>query len=148
MSKKKILYIKAQGLGDMISGIPKLIQLKEQGHEVHQIFYDIRYLTLFVTGERKTLFRKLPMGSSGRLRFLELLQKRKLVDKIFFVPYNFFSLVWFLIKHIRAFDEVIIPIKTRNALWIGHIVGKKITCIFEDVNDTKPGRTSIEGEIG
>lgn len=147
MGKKKALYIKAQGLGDMISGIPKLIQLKEQGYEIHQIFYDIRYLTLFVTWARKTLFRKLPMGSSWRLRFLELLQKRNLVDSIFFIPYNFFSLVWFLIKHIRYFDEVIIPIKTKNALRISRIVGKKVTCIFENVNDTKPWRTSIEWEI-
>jgi len=74
MKKKKILFIKAQGMGDIISGIPKLDALKKEGHEVHQIFYDMRYLTFRLPKENKRLFKKLPMGSTGWYFILQILR--------------------------------------------------------------------------
>jgi len=81
---KKILYIKAQGLGDMISGIPFLVEMKKQGNEVTQIFYDMNALMylydirkLFSPSYRNDLseYKKTPM-SQGRRWVLDLFKEK------------------------------------------------------------------------
>ena len=92
--RKRILYIKAQGLGDMISGIPFLVEMKKQGHEVTQVFYDMHALmylyylrNLLSPTYRKALreFKKTPMAQ-GWLRVLHLFREQKLLHDYLYIP--------------------------------------------------------------
>jgi len=149
MKTKKILFLKAQGLGDMIWGIPKLAELKSKWYEVYQTFYDMRHINkgLQKMSEKiRNEYKKRPMYS-WRHFILEKFKKNWLIDDIIIIPYGFFALLVFLIKNFRKFDEVIIPVKTRPWVFLWKILGKKSHYIFEDTNDITKRRTISEWEL-
>lgn len=153
--QKKILYIKAQWLWDMISWIPFLVEMKKQWHEVTQVFYDMNTLMylydlrkLFTVQYRKDLqkFKKTP-SAQWRLRVLELFKKEWLLVDIFFIPFGIFSIFWKIITHIRWYDEAIITIWTKPARKLWMLLAKKSRVIFTDSNDNSTWKTLSEWEL-
>lgn len=148
--KKKILYIKAQGLGDMIGWIPFLVTMKEQWHDVYQTFYDMRYINKWVerlSKEQRDKFRKWPMYGWWA-HVLEHFKKQDLIKEIILIPYWYWNVMKFLFKNFRKYDEVVIPIKTRPALILSLLLGKKHRIVFQWTNDISRYPVLADGEIG
>lgn len=146
----KILYIKAQWLGDMIGWIPFLVEHKNNWDEVYQTFYDMRHLNKAVeklTKVQKEKYKKLPMYG-GWHYVLEMLKTQWLVKDIIIIPFGRRKMFLFIIKYFRSFDEAVIPIKTSAGIFIGHMLAKKTRYIFEDVNDISKFRILADGERG
>lgn len=146
---KKILYIKAQWLWDMIGGIPFLATMKQQWYEVYQTFYDMRHINKWVeklTREQKEKYKKWPMYG-WRLSILEHFKKQNLIKDIVFIPYWYWNLLKFFIKNFRKFDEVVVPIKTRPALFLSYILWKTHRIIFQWTNDISKYTLLADGEV-
>lgn len=141
---KKILYIRAQWLWDMISSIPKLKELKDEWHYVSMLFFDMRWL-------QKIQFKVKSTDNAASfnwwLNILNIFKNNNIIDDIFLVPYWYFKLTFFLLRNFRKFDEVIIPIKTNRFVKIWKIVWKKVTIYFGDSNDNSKYSNVIEGQI-
>lgn len=145
---EKILYIKAQWLGDIISWIPKLIALKEKWYKVYQTFYDMRYRDKDLRNLSKTdksRLKKQPMYR-WRRNILEILKKNWLIYDIIDIPYGVFPLLIFIIKNFKKFNKAVIPIKTRISMILWKLLSKEISYTFEDPNDTKKYKNIIQGE--
>lgn len=129
---KKILYIKAQWMGDIISSIPKWEAEKNKGNKVYLLYYDFRYFGLFLY---KTDYVQ------------DLIKENQIVKDILYIPYGKIDLLLFFIKNFRAFDEVIIPIKTKWNTILGIFLGKKYQHIFSSLNDIKKYKNVVAGEL-
>ncbi len=152
---KRILYIKAQGLGDMISGIPFLVEMKQQWHEVTQLFYDMDAL-MYLYDLRKLLsptyrkalreFKKTPMAH-GWFWVLELFREQKLLHDIVYIPASFWGMLCVAWKYYRSFDEAVVVINTKPARRIAYLCAKKTRIVFSSTNDTSTYRTWASGEL-
>jgi len=156
MQAKKILYIKAQWVGDMISGIPFLVEMKKQWHEVRQVFYDMNALMylydprkLFSPTYRKALrkFKQTPMAQ-GRGRVLDIFRKQGLIKDILFIPLWCIGLLRVLIKYHNFFDEAVVTIGTRPAKRLARRTSKTVRVVFAHTNDKTVWRITAEGELG
>lgn len=149
MPAKKILYIKAQWLGDIIGGIPFLVTMKNRWYEVYQTFYDMRHINKSIeklSKEQKEKYKKYPMYG-GRFFVLEEFKRQHLIKDIITIPYWYLNIVTFLIKYWKSFDEVVIPIKTLPARILGNILGKKVRICTLHPNDKKDNMPLAEIEL-
>lgn len=147
--EKKILYIKAQWLWDMIGWIPFLATMKEQWHDVYQTFYDMRYINRWVeklSKEQKEKYKKWPMYGWW-ISVLEHFKKQNLIKDIVLIPFWHRNLFKFLIRNFRKYDEVVIPIKTKPALFLSYFLGKKRRIIFEWTNEISKYKILADGEV-
>jgi ADP-heptose:LPS heptosyltransferase len=145
---KKILYIKAQWLGDIIWGLPFLIQQKKLGNKVYQTFYDMRHLNKGLkkfTKEQQEHYKRYPMYQ-GRYSTLEILKKSNLIQDIIFIPYEKYKLFFFFLKYLLSFNEAIIPIKTNAWKLLGSLLARSKKIIFQNTNDISKFRTLSDGE--
>lgn len=131
---KKILYLRAVGMGDIIMSIPKWKQIHDQWDELYVLYYDFKYFagTFNYDGE---LLQNI-IKTSG------------LIKKVMYIPYNKIKLIRFIIKNFRRFDEVHFPIKTKRWIIRGKILGKKYKYVFEHADDTKKYEDIITWELG
>lgn len=141
---KKILYIRAQWLWDMISSIPKLYEFKNNWFDVYYLFYDMRWLHDYQFD--KTI-KNNKIVYNWWLNILEIFKTNKIIKDILYIPYWYLKLIFFLVKNFKIFDEVYIPIKTTKWLLFGKILWKQITYIFEDTNDVSRFRNVIEWQL-
>ncbi len=147
---KKILYIKAQGLGDIIGAIPFLVQQKELWNTVYQTFYDMRHINKWVeklTPEQQEKYKKYPMYQ-WRYTTLEILKTSWLIEEIVFIPYGTWPLIKFICTHFKHYDQAIIPIKTRAAQVRGSLLARSNKVIFQWVNDISRFRILSQWECG
>lgn len=147
MKKKKVLFLKAQWLWDMISWIPKLVELKEQWYEVYQSFYDVKYLTFRASKRIKELVKNMPMFTQWWHFVLELYQKSWLINHILKIPFGLLPMICFIIKNFKKFDEIIIPIRTKTWIRMWRLLWKKSHYIFEWGNDTTKYPNTIQWEL-
>ncbi len=150
MRPKKILYIKAQWLGDMIWWIPFLVEQQKLWNEVYQTFYDMRYINrglhkLDIHVQKR--YKRTPMYW-GWYNILETLKSQWLLKDIVLIPYSYRNIFCFLMRNFKKYDEAIIPIKTRAAKLLWWILAKKTCIIFDHINDTSKYRILADGEQG
>lgn len=141
---KKILYIRAQWLWDMISSIPKLCEFKKYWYKVYYLFYDMRWLHNFQFDKS---VKNNKIVYNWWLNILETFKINNIITDILYVPYWYLKLIIFLIRNFKKFDEVYIPIKTFKGLLFGKILWKNVTYIFEDTNDISKFRNVIEWQL-
>lgn len=154
--RKKILYIKAQWLGDIISGLPFLVEMNAQWHEVTQIFYDMNTLIYLYNPlqifrrqfwEAVKAFKQTP-SAQGRYRVLDHLQKQWLIHNILYIPFSIRGIFKAILSHVGYFDEAVITVGTRPARILGRLLAKKQRIIFRDTNDRSLRSTISDGELG
>lgn len=119
---KKILYIRAFGMGDIIMSIPKWKQIHDQWDELYVLYYDFKYFA--GTFHYDTELLQNIIKTSG------------LIKRVIYIPYNKIKLLCFIIKNFRKFDEVQVPIKTKRWIFRGKLLGKKCKYIFKSPYDT------------
>lgn len=147
---KKILYIKAQWLGDMIGWIPFLVQQKKLWNEVFQTFYDMRHINKWVqklSKEQQEKYKKYPMYG-GWYSVLQMIKEQFLISDIVTIPYGVWNLILFFFHNFKKYDEAVIPIKTRAAQILAWILAKKTRIVFESNNDIRQYRILADGEHG
>ena len=84
----------------------------------------------------------------GWFHVLEQLKNDGLVKDIVTIPFGKRNIFKFILKNLRKFDEVVIPIKTWPAQVLGFLLGKKTRCIFKSVNDNSQFKSVSNGEYG
>ena len=145
---KKILYIKAQGLGDMIGGLPFLVEQKKIWNTVYQTFYDMIHINKWVnklSKEQQEKYKKYPMYGWWH-HILKMIQEQWLIKDIVIIPHGLRNLILFFFRNFRKYDEAVIPIKTKAAQLLWWILAKKSRTIFNDTNDTSHYRILADGE--
>lgn len=130
---KKILYLRAVGMGDVIMSIPKRNQIRQQWDELYVLYYDFKYFagTFNYDGE---LLQK-------------IIKESWLIKKVMYIPYNKIKLLWFIIKNFRKFDEVQFPIKTKWWIFRWKTLGKRYKYVFDHADDTKRYEDIITWEL-
>ena len=147
---KKVLYIKAQWLGDIIWGLPFLIQQKKLGNKVYQTFYDMRHLNKGLDKQSEEIqkkYKSTPMYG-GWHHILEGLKKNKIIEEILIIPFGKWNILKFLIKNFNKYDEAVIPVKTPASQFLGFLLAKKSHYIFTHINDISKYRILADGEHG
>lgn len=145
---QKILYIKAQWLGDIIGWLPFLVQQKLAWNKVYQTFYDMRHINKWVeklSKEQQENYKKFPMYH-GWYSTLETIKNAGLIEEILFIPYGFWNLVKFIFSNFKKYHLAVVPIKTLAGNMFANLLGRSKRIIFSGVNDTSKYRTLSEWE--
>lgn len=103
----RILYLKWSGIGDVISSIPKLQQLKAGWNHVSWLFTE--------------------NFNPAYLDFLNLLKERWLIDEVLSMPMTLLGAFLFGLSHFRSFDQVFIGwLASRKNIIFSWIIGKSV----------------------